>query len=264
MHPDLGRFISPDDWDPTLPGVGTNRYAYAGNDPVNKADANGHGALDVQDSDIGGGYGGTSWEGGGGSAGRGGEGSKTSVDETSLGTFTFGQQIPGTRRSGVGQLTPAQQNIAYRIAETKAAIRELNPKETFIDPPNTHSLQALRGYTARLQELQRQANRAVDPLTGPPVGRFVVDTKGNVMIEPVGGTTVPGPTQTDTHTTYPNGSNYQRLNSSGHSTNPTPHGHGHLPGSGPEANRRGQGPSIDIRGNVVSPNSPDAHWDIHW
>ena len=28
--------------DPTLPGVGTNRYAYAGNDPVNKADPNGH------------------------------------------------------------------------------------------------------------------------------------------------------------------------------------------------------------------------------
>jgi RHS repeat-associated protein len=43
--PALGRFVSPDDWDPTLAGVGTNRYAYAGNDPVNKADANGHFAL---------------------------------------------------------------------------------------------------------------------------------------------------------------------------------------------------------------------------
>jgi RHS repeat-associated protein len=31
----LGRFISPDWWDPTQSGVGTNRYAYAGNDPVN-------------------------------------------------------------------------------------------------------------------------------------------------------------------------------------------------------------------------------------
>jgi RHS repeat-associated protein len=40
--PALGRFISPDDWDPTLAGVGTNRYAYAGNDPVNKSDRNGH------------------------------------------------------------------------------------------------------------------------------------------------------------------------------------------------------------------------------
>ena len=38
----FGRFSSPDDWDPTLPGVGTNRYAYAQNDPVNRSDANGH------------------------------------------------------------------------------------------------------------------------------------------------------------------------------------------------------------------------------
>lgn len=36
------RFISPDDWDPTKEGVGTNRYAYALNDPVNKSDPNGH------------------------------------------------------------------------------------------------------------------------------------------------------------------------------------------------------------------------------
>ncbi|MER8734497.1 RHS repeat-associated core domain-containing protein, partial [Mesorhizobium sp. M0018] len=42
MDPVLGRFISPDDWDPTKPGVGTNRYAYAQNDPVNKSDQNGH------------------------------------------------------------------------------------------------------------------------------------------------------------------------------------------------------------------------------
>ncbi len=36
------RFISPDDWDPTMPGVGTNRYAYAQQDPINKSDPNGH------------------------------------------------------------------------------------------------------------------------------------------------------------------------------------------------------------------------------
>lgn len=40
--PALGRFISPDDWDPTMDGVGTNRYAYSANDPVNKSDPNGH------------------------------------------------------------------------------------------------------------------------------------------------------------------------------------------------------------------------------
>ncbi|NIX78462.1 FG-GAP-like repeat-containing protein, partial [Microvirga terricola] len=33
--PALGRFISPDTLDPTKPGVGTNRYAYSFNDPVN-------------------------------------------------------------------------------------------------------------------------------------------------------------------------------------------------------------------------------------
>ncbi len=42
MDPKFGRFISPDDWDPILEGVGPNRYAYAANDPINKSDPNGH------------------------------------------------------------------------------------------------------------------------------------------------------------------------------------------------------------------------------
>ncbi|MDA4848909.1 RHS repeat-associated core domain-containing protein, partial [Hoeflea poritis] len=46
--PSFGRFISPDDWDPIIDGVGPNRYAYAQNDPVNKSDPNGH-AIDPQD-----------------------------------------------------------------------------------------------------------------------------------------------------------------------------------------------------------------------
>ncbi len=40
--PLLGRFITPDTWDPTLLDVDFNRYAYAGNDPVNQSDPNGH------------------------------------------------------------------------------------------------------------------------------------------------------------------------------------------------------------------------------
>jgi RHS repeat-associated protein len=40
--PDLGRFLTPDTWDPILAGVDINRYVYAGNDPVNGSDANGH------------------------------------------------------------------------------------------------------------------------------------------------------------------------------------------------------------------------------
>ena len=65
----------------------------------------------------------------------------------------------------------------------------------------------------------------------------------------------------DTHTLYPNGSNYQRLNPKGHANNPNPHGHGHLPGTGPGKN--GQGPSLDPLGNVVPFKSNDAHWPIH-
>jgi RHS repeat-associated protein len=103
--------------------------------------------------------------------------------------------------------------------------------------------------------------RTKDPLTGEPVGRFIVDPKGNTMIEPEGGSTVPaGPKGQDTHTTYPNGSNYQRLNPEGHRNNPMPHGHAHLPGTGP--GRAGQGPSLAPNGTVVNPNSPEAHWPI--
>jgi D-alanyl-D-alanine carboxypeptidase len=40
--PLLSRFLTPDTWDPILAGVDFNRYAYAGNDPVNFSDPNGH------------------------------------------------------------------------------------------------------------------------------------------------------------------------------------------------------------------------------
>ncbi len=40
--PVLGRFVTPDWWDVIEEGVGTNRYAYSGNDPVNYSDPTGH------------------------------------------------------------------------------------------------------------------------------------------------------------------------------------------------------------------------------
>ena len=105
-------------------------------------------------------------------------------------------------------------------------------------------------------------NKTIDSRTNMEIGRFIGDDRGNVFIEPVGGTTVPaGRNGVDTHTLYPNGSNYNRYNPVGHGNNTTPHGHGHIMGTGP--GRRGQGPSIDVLGNVVPFNSPDAHWTIH-
>lgn len=51
MDPKFGRFISPDDWDPIEEGVGTNRYTYASNDPINKSDPNGHSHGSEAESD---------------------------------------------------------------------------------------------------------------------------------------------------------------------------------------------------------------------
>ena len=48
--PDLARFLSPDTWDPMLAGVDFNRYAYAGNDPVNWSDPNGHAGAPSQEA----------------------------------------------------------------------------------------------------------------------------------------------------------------------------------------------------------------------
>jgi RHS repeat-associated protein len=132
----------------------------------------------------------------------------------------------------------------------------------------TTNASVIRTATTEVEEeapLATQAVRTpgptVDPNTGAKVGRFIVDPKGNTMIEPEGGSTVSaGKGGVDTHTTYPNGSNYQRLNPQGHSTNPTPHGHGHLPGTGQYT--KGQGSSISTSGKVVNPKSADAHWPI--
>ncbi|MCZ8182433.1 MAG: hypothetical protein O9322_05640 [Beijerinckiaceae bacterium] len=49
--PAIGRFISPDWWDPNKPGVGTNRYVYSDNDPVNKSDPSGHSGENAIGSD---------------------------------------------------------------------------------------------------------------------------------------------------------------------------------------------------------------------
>ena len=42
LDPQLGLFTQPDWLDPTQEGVGTNRYAYSGNDPINRLDPGGN------------------------------------------------------------------------------------------------------------------------------------------------------------------------------------------------------------------------------
>ncbi|NRP73986.1 hypothetical protein ILFOPFJJ_04907 [Ensifer psoraleae] len=138
-------------------------------------------------------------------------------------------------------------------------IRHLNPNEAFLEPPGgSSSIQARDNLQRRLEELQRA--QTVDPRTGLPIQRYILDPRGNIAFEPLGGSTVPGANPVDTHTRYPNGSNYHRMNPQGHGSRKTPHGHGHLLGTG--TGKTYQGPSIDIWGNVVPYNSPDAHWPM--
>ena len=99
----------------------------------------------------------------------------------------------------------------------------------------------------KVPKIGKQPGPTIDRNTGKEIGRFIGDEKGNIMIEPKGGNTVPGKDPVDTHTLYPNKSNYQRLNPNGHPKDSTPHGHGHLEGTGP--NMKGPVPSIDVNGN---------------
>ncbi|MCB2127824.1 MAG: RHS repeat-associated core domain-containing protein, partial [Rhodobacteraceae bacterium] len=67
--PRLAMFIQPDWWEVTWAGVGTNRYAYSFNDPVNGRDPSGHCNTDLDQCS--GGSGGGSSVSGGSNAGGG-------------------------------------------------------------------------------------------------------------------------------------------------------------------------------------------------
>jgi len=228
--PALGRFLQTDsigykddiDW-----------YTYVGNDPTDKTDPTGNDACN----------GGHTWCPDGTNK-RAEE--RVKADAKAAGQFVADHPGESAQIAGAAiSLIPMPQ---AKVAG--AAVSEAGTIVRAVDGENTVVVSG-----------GRTPGPTVDRATGREVGRIVGDSKGNNMIEPVGGSTKPGPNPGDTHTTYPNGSNYQRLNPNGHPNNPVGHGHGHLEGTGPFT--KGQGPSIDPQGNVVPSNSPDAHWPIN-
>jgi RHS repeat-associated protein len=88
--------------------------------------------------------------------------------------------------------------------------------------------------------------------------RFIVDPKGNALIEPPGGATVGNSAGTFLETRFPNGSPAQQLHGP-HRSFPQPHGHGFKPGPGVDQ----RGPSLDPLGNEVPYDSPAAHWPVN-
>ena len=101
--PALGRFLSPDDWDPLLAGVGTNRYAYAGNDPINGSDPSGH-ISPTHDGGFGGdvGPGSLTGNGPGGDPGGVGVGSGSSTGGGGVGSVSSGSNSGGGGSTGSG------------------------------------------------------------------------------------------------------------------------------------------------------------------
>ncbi|MCC5641175.1 RHS repeat-associated core domain-containing protein [Nostoc sp. CHAB 5844] len=93
--PAIASFVSPDMLDPWLPGVGTNRYGYSLNDPVNLSDPNGHQAGDNSNDNNGGGRGTAGGGGGGNDGGAGGTagGSDSSNDNDGGGRATAGGRV---------------------------------------------------------------------------------------------------------------------------------------------------------------------------
>lgn len=173
-----------------------------------------------------------------------------------VGDGVIGALTAGAVKGGSAVVGKAARAVAPKAARALSRVRALDSESAF-----QRQYRQLGEGSARAKPSARAPGPTIDPTTGKPVGRFVVDSRGNAMIEPQGGSTVSaGKNGIDTHTLYPNGSNYQRLNPQGHGPAGTPHGHGHAPGTGP--GMKGQGPSLGTDGSQVPFNSAAAHWPI--
>ena len=157
--PKLGRFIQPDTWDPTLPGVGTNRYAYAQNDPVNLSDPNGHVASGLGTNDDG--VGGTGFEP------TGKYGGSFVAGGVQVAGRRFGN--PRTPRTASRRFNRmVRRNTARRREKRRreliAKIRELDPRFGELTPTNfTPTASYIRSLERALRDLQSKIQCSCPP-----------------------------------------------------------------------------------------------------
>ncbi len=107
--PALGRFLSPDWWDVRDPGVGTNRYAYSANDPINKSDPNGHFFEEIIKSLV-------------ESAGRAAEKAERDINASIINAATSGRSL--NRSEVLGSLNSAAEAYGNGAAAAALAITD--------------------------------------------------------------------------------------------------------------------------------------------
>lgn len=152
--PAIGRFISPDWWDPQKPGVGTNRYAYADNDPVNKADNNGH--------NVNGSTAGMSNPAGGGSLAASDRGRSDGALDKSIGNV-LGQPEKSEAPTQVANkgrttLSRMQQEQVSRLNAYREAVNTINT----LQQPNSAKFSTVTppGWSPTAEQLQAVQNLA--------------------------------------------------------------------------------------------------------
>ena len=184
--PALGRFLSPDDWDPLLAGVGTNRYAYAANNPIGLADPTGH-----ENANIGNGY------GDGTSSGRGGNPASAFGGEHSHEQSSGGHRSVGSyTMDGKTTTVFTEVNAFYTPMEE---VLEGVPGQCCWSTPEEAALVALSKYnTISIKQNMEYGGTifSVDPehhgYIGPFTGKFdTVDSSGGYS-EPAGTTLAGG------------------------------------------------------------------------
>ncbi|WP_172724550.1 RHS repeat-associated core domain-containing protein [Neorhizobium tomejilense] len=177
------RFISPDDWDPTKEGVGTNRYAYAQNDPVNKSDPSGHiietgwDAFNIAWGITSAAY--NAWNG---------EWGYAAADVAGVGIDIAATLTPGVP-GGAAAIMHAERAAASGAAK---AIEEMGT--TLKSPPNPFGAKGKLDHQQKVDDLFRQAEKEAKPgevvLREQAVSGYDTGRRPDVQIRDENGRTV--------------------------------------------------------------------------